>query len=121
MTILGLVAAVLFIIALRGLSSASTSLSGNRFGMLGMGLAVALPFLAGDELPWAVAATIAVGGTVGFFIAKKIDMTALPQLLAAFHSLVGLAAVFIAGAICATPEAFCIALLMQWRCLLEQP
>ena len=109
MTILGLVAAVLFILALRGLSSASTSLSGNRFGMLGMGLAVALPFLAGDELPWAVAATIAVGGTVGFFIAKKIDMTALPQLLAAFHSLVGLAAVFIAGAICATPEAFCVA------------
>src|SRR6266699_3468030 len=88
-----LVAAVLFILALRGLSSPVTSRQGNRFGMIGMGVAIVATLLhhgmslVGYGL---IALGLAVGGSVGVVVALRIQMTALPQLVAAFHSLVGL-------------------------------
>jgi NAD(P) transhydrogenase subunit beta len=104
-----LVAAVLFILALRGLSSPVTSRQGNRFGMIGMAIAV-LATLAhhGMSLPGfgLIALAIIIGGSIGTFVALRIQMTALPQLVAAFHSLVGLAAVFVAAAALNAPEAF---------------
>ncbi|WP_423605868.1 NAD(P)(+) transhydrogenase (Re/Si-specific) subunit beta [Sphingomonas sp. MS122] len=105
-----LVAGVCFIIALRGLSSPSTSRRGNRFGMAGMLIAVVTTLVTHEiaSLPEIVAA-IAVGGIVGFVIARKIAMTDMPQLVAAFHSLVGLAAVLVAAAAFLNPEAFHIA------------
>jgi NAD(P) transhydrogenase subunit beta len=107
--LLYLAAAVLFILALRGLSSPVTSQQGNRFGMLGMGIAFVATLLrsgmAGDGVVLIVAG-VAVGGTAGTMIAQRIQMTALPQLVAAFHSLVGLAAVFVAAAALNAPEAF---------------
>jgi len=110
-----LVAAVCFIMALRGLSSPETARSGNTFGMAGMALAIvttllALPALAGVELGVGrlalVVVGIAVGGAIGYVIANKIQMTQLPQLVAAFHSLVGLAAVFVAAAAFYSPESY---------------
>jgi NAD(P) transhydrogenase subunit beta len=107
-SLLYLVAAVLFILALRGLSSPATSQQGNRFGMIGMAIAV-LATLArqgmGEGIVYIVAG-IAVGGTIGAVVARRIQMTALPQLVAAFHSLVGLAAVFVAAGALNAPEAF---------------
>jgi NAD(P) transhydrogenase subunit beta len=107
--LLYLAAAVLFILALRGLSSPVTSQQGNRFGMIGMGIAFVATLLrsgmAGDGVVLIVAG-VAVGGTAGTMIAQRIQMTALPQLVAAFHSLVGLAAVFVAAAALNAPEAF---------------
>jgi H+-translocating NAD(P) transhydrogenase subunit beta len=105
-----LVAGVCFILALRGLSSPSTSQRGNRLGMIGMGIAVATTLAIHDvaSLPEIVAA-IAVGGVVGLVTARKIQMTAMPQLVAAFHSLVGLAAVLVGAAAFLNPEAFGIA------------
>jgi NAD(P) transhydrogenase subunit beta len=107
--LLYLVAAVLFILALRGLSSPVTSQQGNKFGMIGMGIAFLATLLrsgmAGDGVVLIVAG-VAVGGTIGTQIAQRIQMTALPQLVAAFHSLVGLAAVFVAAAALNAPEAF---------------
>ncbi len=104
-----LVAAVLFILALRGLSSPVTSREGNRFGMIGMAIAVIATLLHHGMGGWGfvlIAAGIAIGGTVGTVVAQRIQMTALPQLVAAFHSLVGLAAVFVAAAALNAPEAF---------------
>jgi NAD(P) transhydrogenase subunit beta len=104
-----LVAAVLFILALRGLSSPVTSRQGNQFGMIGMGVAVFATLIhpgmrfGGYDL---IVLGIAIGGAAGAYIARKIQMTALPQLVAAFHSLVGLAAVFVAAAALNAPEAF---------------
>jgi len=102
-----LIAAVLFIMALRGLSSPETSRSGNMFGIAGMviaiGVTVAMP---GVVSYWLILAGLLVGGSIGTFIAMRIQMTALPQLVAAFHSLVGLAAVFVAAAAFISPEAF---------------
>ncbi|MSO99451.1 MAG: NAD(P)(+) transhydrogenase (Re/Si-specific) subunit beta [Acetobacteraceae bacterium] len=104
-----LVAAVLFILALRGLSSPVTSRQGNRFGMVGMGIAGAATLLqhgmglGGFGL---IALGLIIGGTTGTVLALRIQMTALPQLVAAFHSLVGLAAVFVAAAALNAPEAF---------------
>ena len=105
-----LVAAVLFILALRGLSSPATSRAGNRYGMAGMTIAILVTLLA---LPHASAlsyvlilAGIVVGGGVGYVIAKRIAMTAMPQLVAAFHSLVGLAAVFVATGAFMSPADF---------------
>lgn len=97
-----IIAAVLFIISLRGLSAASTSRRGNFLGVIGMAISMIFPFFLSGKIfvSWhllLVILTIFAGGSVGFIIAKKINMTALPQLLAAFHSLVGLAAVVIAG------------------------
>ncbi|HXZ68238.1 MAG TPA: NAD(P)(+) transhydrogenase (Re/Si-specific) subunit beta [Alphaproteobacteria bacterium] len=105
-----LVAGVLFILALRGLSSPVTSRQGNRFGMIGMGVAVVTTLLVAgvpDYISWAlILVGISIGGAIGFFIARKIAMTAMPQLVAAFHSLVGLAAVLVAAAAYYSPDAF---------------
>jgi len=102
-----LVAGVLFIFALRGLSSPSTSRAGNRYGMVGMLIAVVTTLVTHEiaSLPEILGA-IAIGGGVGFIIARRIAMTAMPQLVAAFHSLVGLAAVLVAVAAYLNPEAF---------------
>jgi H+-translocating NAD(P) transhydrogenase subunit beta len=104
-----LVAAVLFILALRGLSSPVTSREGNRFGMIGMAIAVVATLLhqgmfGGGFL--LILLGIVIGGGTGILVARRIQMTALPQLVAAFHSLVGLAAVFVAAAALNAPEAF---------------
>ncbi len=104
-----LIAAVLFILALRGLSHPETSRRGNRLGMAGMAIAV-LATLAHAGMSGAGYVLdvlgIIIGGGIGAFIARRIQMTALPQLVAAFHSLVGLAAVFVAAAALNAPEAF---------------
>jgi NAD(P) transhydrogenase subunit beta len=101
-----LVAGVLFILALRGLSSPETSQQGNRFGMIGMGIAVATTLIVhGVGLPLIIGA-VAIGGGIGFVIARRIAMTAMPQLVAGFHSLVGLAAVLVAVAAYLNPGAF---------------
>src|SRR3954471_24131235 len=103
-----LIAAVLFILALRGLSSPVTSRQGNRFGMIGMAVAV-IATLAHHGMGGLgyglIFLGIIIGGTIGTFVALRIQMTALPQLVAAFHSLVGLAAVFVAAAALNAPEA----------------
>lgn len=102
-----LISAVLFILSLRGLSSASTSKRGNLFGMLGMGIAIITTILLPTVVSYKlIIIGIGIGGIIGYIIAKKIDMTALPQLVAAFHSLVGLSAVFVAFAAFHTPESF---------------
>src|SRR3712207_6162630 len=108
--IASLVSGVLFILALRGLSSPATSRRGNRFGMIGMAIAVATTLATHDvaSLP-EIAAAIGVGAVAGFVIARRIAMTAMPQLVAAFHSLVGLAAVLVAAAAYLNPTAFGIA------------
>jgi len=102
-----LVSGILFILALRGLSSPETSRTGNRLGMLGMFIAVGTTMATHDAvaLPKLVLA-IAIGGGIGFVIARKIAMTAMPQLVAAFHSLVGLAAVVVGAAAYMNPAAF---------------
>nr|WP_314465510.1 NAD(P)(+) transhydrogenase (Re/Si-specific) subunit beta [uncultured Novosphingobium sp.] len=102
-----LVAGICFILALRGLSSPSTSRAGNRYGMLGMAIAVATTLLTHEiaSLPEILGA-IAIGGGIGFVIARRIQMTAMPQLVAAFHSLVGLAAVLVGIAAYYNPAAF---------------
>jgi NAD(P) transhydrogenase subunit beta len=105
-----LAAAVCFIFALKGLSSPISSRRGNLFGMAGMAIAIvttlAQPGMS--SFGWIVIA-MAVGGVVGAVIALKIEMTAMPQLVAAFHSLVGLAAIFVAAAALYAPEAYGIA------------
>ncbi len=104
-----LVAAVLFILALRGLSHPSTSRQGNMFGMVGMGIAIVATLLHRGMSPGGltlILLAVAIGGTIGTVMAKRIQMTALPQLVAAFHSLVGLAAVFVAAAALNAPESF---------------
>jgi NAD(P) transhydrogenase subunit beta len=104
-----LAAAVLFVLALRGLSSPVTSRDGNRFGMIGMAIAVVATLLQHGMHGWGYALMIlgiAIGGGAGAVVARRIQMTALPQLVAAFHSLVGLAAVFVAAAALNAPEAF---------------
>jgi NAD(P) transhydrogenase subunit beta len=102
-----LIAGVCFILALRGLSSPATSRRGNRYGMVGMTIAVVTTLVTHEiaSLPEIVGA-IAIGGGVGFIIARRIQMTAMPQLVAAFHSLVGLAAVLVAVAAFLNPGAF---------------
>lgn len=102
-----LVASVCFIMALRGLSSPELARSGVVWGMSGMALAVATTLLQpGLSSYWLIALGIALGGSAGAVIANKIQMTALPQLMAAFHSLVGLAAVFVASAAFYSPESY---------------
>jgi NAD(P) transhydrogenase subunit beta len=111
--ILYLVSGVLFILALRGLSSPTTSQAGNRNGMIGMAIAVgtALATLwsqgALDPLTLGlIVGGVAVGGAVGAVIARRVAMTAMPQLVAAFHSLVGMAACLVAVAAIHTPAAY---------------
>ena len=108
--LLYLVSGVLFILALRGLSSPSSSRQGNMFGMVGMGIAI-LTTLAvaapSDWISWAlIVGGIGIGGGIGAYMARTVKMTDMPQLVAAFHSLVGLAAVFVAAAALYAPEAF---------------
>ncbi|MEC5292787.1 NAD(P)(+) transhydrogenase (Re/Si-specific) subunit beta [Aurantimonas sp. C2-6-R+9] len=103
-----LVSGVLFILALRGLSHPTTSRQGNLYGMVGMGIAILTTLLlAGPSFGGLVLIVlgIAIGGGVGAVTAKRIPMTAMPQLVAAFHSLVGLAAVMVAAAALYAPEA----------------
>ncbi|MCS0497927.1 NAD(P)(+) transhydrogenase (Re/Si-specific) subunit beta, partial [Ancylobacter sp. MQZ15Z-1] len=108
--LLYLVSGVLFILALRGLSSPVTSRQGNLFGMVGMTIAILTTLAASPPAGvggWVlVLGGLAIGGGVGAVIAKKIAMTQMPQLVAAFHSLVGLAAVMVAAAALYAPEAF---------------
>ena len=105
-----LVAGVLFIMALRGLSSPATSRAGNRYGIVGMTIAMVTTLATHGvaSLP-EIAAAIAIGGGLGFVTARKIKMTDMPQLVAAFHSLVGLAAVLVGLAADLNPIAFGIA------------
>ncbi len=104
-----LVSGVLFILALRGLSHPTTSRQGNVYGMIGMTIAVlttlalATPSVGGFAL---IVVGIAAGGGVGAYVARRIPMTAMPQLVAAFHSLVGLAAVMVAAAALYAPSSF---------------
>ena len=102
-----LIASVCFILSLKGLSSAKTSRQGNIYGIVGMTIAIITTILSpivGDYL--SISVSILAGGTIGIIIAQKIQMTALPQLVAAFHSLVGLAAVFVAGAAFYQPDSY---------------
>ena len=105
-----LVSGVLFIMALRGLSHPTTSRQGNRYGMIGMALAIVTTlYVAGPSDSGAfmqIVAGLGIGGFIGARIAKRVAMTQMPQLVAAFHSLVGLAAVFVAAAALYSPEAF---------------
>ncbi len=104
-----LVSGVLFIMALRGLSHPTTSRQGNLFGMVGMGIAIvttlllASPSFGGFLM---ILAGLGIGGGAGAYIAKRIPMTVMPQLVAAFHSLVGLAAVLVAAAALYAPSSF---------------
>jgi len=127
-----LVSGVCFILALRGLSSPESSRRGNRMGMIGMAIAVGTTLIthypgvtepgrcaypnsgacAYPAVDYAtlglIAAAIAIGGGIGLVTARKIQMTAMPQLVAAFHSLVGMAAVLVGAAAYLNPEAFAI-------------
>ena len=121
-----LASGVLFILALRGLSSPATSRAGNRYGMIGMGIAVATTMATQAPIPpghwWPrptaedlvilakIVAAIGLGAVIGLTTARKIQMTAMPQLVAAFHSLVGLAAVLVGLAAYLNPHAFGILL-----------
>ena len=104
-----LISGALFILALRGLSSPETSRRGNFFGVLGMTLAIIVTFLFVDILFSSllfIICAMAFGGSIGAIIAYRISMTAMPQLIAGFHSLVGLAAVLVALSVFYNPEAF---------------
>ena len=104
-----LISGILFILALRGLSSPDTSRQGNYFGILGMIIAITVTFLSVGNFSTTIIyvfLSLVIGGAIGAFIAFKIPMTAMPELVAGFHSLVGLAAVFVAIAAFLNPEAF---------------
>ncbi|HWK63622.1 MAG TPA: NAD(P)(+) transhydrogenase (Re/Si-specific) subunit beta [Rhizobiaceae bacterium] len=104
-----LVSGILFILALRGLSHPTTSRLGNLYGMIGMAIAIvttlalATPSISGLAL---IVLGLAIGGGAGAVVARRIAMTSMPQLVAAFHSLVGLAAVMVAAAAMYAPESF---------------
>jgi NAD(P) transhydrogenase subunit beta len=102
-----LIASICFIMALRGLSSPVTARNGNYFGIAGMVIAV-LTTLASPHVVsfWLIIVGLLIGGAIGTYIARQIQMTALPQLVAAFHSLVGLAAVCVAAAAFSAPEEY---------------
>ncbi len=110
--LLYLASGILFIMALRGLSSPETSRQGNYFGMAGMAIAIVTTLLSvnldGASMALIIGGII-IGGGIGGVVARRIPMTAMPQLVAAFHSLVGLAAVLVAAAALYAPEAFGIA------------
>ena len=104
-----LISGVLFILALRGLSSPETSRQGNLFGILGMTIAIIVTFLSIGNFSTSfiyVLIFLLIGGLIGSLIAFKIPMTAMPELVAGFHSLVGLAAVFVAVTAFLKPEVF---------------
>ena len=104
-----LISGILFILALRGLSSPETSRQGNLFGIIGMAIAIIVTFVAVGNFSTGflyLLVFLLIGGSVGTFIAFKIPMTAMPELVAGFHSLVGLAAVFVAISAFLNPEVF---------------
>lgn len=106
-SVLYLIAAVCFILALKGLASPKSARNGNVLGMIGMAIAIGTTiknFEFDNQLT--VLITIAIGGSIGAFTALKIKMTAMPQLVAAFHSLIGMAAVLVASAALCAPESF---------------
>jgi H+-translocating NAD(P) transhydrogenase subunit beta len=109
-SILYLISGVLFILALRGLSHPTTSRQGNLYGMVGMGIAILTTLLVQPPNGiggWLMAvAGIAIGGAIGAVTARRVPMTAMPQLVAAFHSLVGMAAVLVAAGALYAPQAF---------------
>src|SRR5947209_12775181 len=108
--LLYLIAGVLFILSLRGLSSPASSRQGNFFGMAGMAIAVVTTLASHpptDGWGWLlVVLGIAIGGSIGAVIARRVPMTSMPELVAAFHSLVGMAAVLVAAGAFYAPEAF---------------
>ena len=108
--LLYLVAGVLFILALRGLSSPETSRQGNLFGMVGMAIAIVTTLASHPPASFGawvlVILGIAIGGGIGAMIARKVPMTSMPELVAAFHSLVGMAAVLVAAGALYAPAAF---------------
>ena len=109
-----LVSGILFILALRGLSSPDTSRQGNYFGIAGMIIAIVVTFLSIGNFSASLVYVIiflVIGGSIGAFIAFRIPMTAMPELVAGFHSLVGLAAVFVAIAAFLNPDAFNLGLV----------
>jgi proton-translocating NAD(P)+ transhydrogenase subunit beta len=102
-----LVAAVCFIMALRGLSSPETARGGNLYGIAGMAIAILTTLFTPQVVSyWLIVVGIVIGGAIGTYIAWRIQMTALPQLVAAFHSLVGLSAVCVATAAFADPVSY---------------
>jgi NAD(P) transhydrogenase subunit beta len=104
-----LVSGILFILALRGLSHPTTSRRGNTFGMIGMAIAIATTLALATPTPTGfglIVLGLVIGGSVGAVTARRIAMTSMPQLVAAFHSLVGLAAVMVAAAAMYAPESF---------------
>src|ERR687893_2956796 len=109
-SILYLVSGVLFILALRGLSHPTTSRQGNLYGMVGMGISIVTTLVlarpSGVGAWLLILVGLGIGGGIGAYIARSVPMTAMPQLVAAFHSLVGLAAVFVAAAALYAPQAF---------------
>jgi NAD(P) transhydrogenase subunit beta len=109
-SILYLVSGVLFILALRGLSHPTTSRQGNLYGMVGMGIAILTTLVlarpSGIGAWLLIILGLGIGGGAGAYIARQVPMTAMPQLVAAFHSLVGLAAVLVAAAALYAPQAF---------------
>ena len=99
-----LVAAIFFILALKGLSSPTSARQGNLFGMIGMAVAVITTLIIGENLiALMILLPIALGGAIGFVAAKKVQMTKMPELVALMHSFVGLAAVLIALAAVLNP------------------
>src|SRR5499426_1720196 len=108
--LLYLIAGVLFILALRGLSSPETSRQGNLFGIIGMTIAIVTTLASHPPAgigAWAlVVLGVATGGSIGAVIARKVPMTSMPELVAAFHSLVGMAAVLVAAGALYAPAAF---------------
>ena len=102
-----LISAIFFVLSLNGLSNPETARKGNFYGILGMTIAIGTTLLSPGVVSYPlIAAGILIGGTIGTFIALKIEMTALPELVAAFHSLVGLAAVFVAASAFYSPESY---------------
>ena len=104
-----LISGVLFILALRGLSSPETSRQGNFFGIIGMAIAIGVTIISIGNFSTGfifLLIFLVLGGSIGAFIAFKIPMTAMPELVAGFHSLVGLAAVFVAISAFLNPEVF---------------
>jgi NAD(P) transhydrogenase subunit beta len=103
--LLSLVASVFFILALKGLSHPLSARRGNRFGIVGMSMAIVMTLAMAGQIQWALLA-LTVGGVIGWYVAKRVEMTQMPELVAAMHSLVGLAAVLIAFAVVSNPLAF---------------
>src|ERR1700739_4019414 len=108
--LLYLIAGALFILSLRGLSSPASSRRGNLLGMIGMAIAILTTLgshVPADAAAWGlVVRGIAIGGAIGAVIARRVPMTSMPELVAAFHSLVGMAAVLVAAGAFYAPEAF---------------